>query len=47
MAMMTISLRLTNRRGDDKSLSGTNESHIPPVGAPYAPPDPAGGGGRG
>jgi hypothetical protein len=49
MAEMTISPRLTDRRGDDESLPGPTTCHLPPVGAWYAPggPDPAAGGGHG
>jgi hypothetical protein len=50
MAMMTISPRLVELRGDCKSQSGPTVRHIASAGGWYAPdagPDPAAGGGRG
>lgn len=51
MAMMTISPRFSDLRGDDTSPSGHMEGHLPSARARYAPgssggPDPAVGGGR-
>jgi hypothetical protein len=51
MAMMTISPRMMDRRGDCKLLPDPAIRRFPSAGAPYASggggPDPAVGGGRG